>query len=72
MGKYLLIRNEDYLVVEIRCFDTMQEAEKEFSDLYNEFDESELLGWDNDYFTYESKYGNIITYQLMTVGCEDE
>jgi hypothetical protein len=54
----------------IDSFDTLTEAEIKLSELFKEY-EDEIIGYDDNYFTIENKYGDIITYQIIPIYKKD-
>ena len=67
--KYIIVKNLDYNVEEVKCFDSLKEAEKALTEIQNTYQEEEILGLDDDYLQAEDKYGSIITYQIIGVNC---
>jgi len=55
----------------IDSFETMIEAEHELSKLFEEY-KDEIIGYDDDYFTIENDYGDIITYQIIPIYKKDK
>ena len=68
---YVIIVNEDYVTVKtMGCFENLTEAEAALGDMQKEYDENDIIGYDDEYLQLENDYGNIITYQIIFVDCE--
>ena len=75
MKRFLIIRVDDSLAVEIEeYFETLQEAEKYLQELQEDY-EDWVIGYDDNYFRIENDYGNIEEYQILELDkkiCEDK
>ncbi len=64
--KYLILETEGYDIISIKCCETdLLKAEKILSDLQEEINNDDIIGYDDNYVQWEDEYGTIKSYQLI-------
>ncbi len=67
MDIYVIVELEDYSVERVLgYYKSLSKAESALNKLMKEYDD-EIIGAEDDYFQLQNDYGNIISYQIITL-----